>query len=452
MASEQKLSQESTSDLKQEPTQKPDASCEDKIRELDRQIALELVALDRFNINYRLEVAHRALWRKIVYPVGQEANAAALGASSIVSLHQNVRAWQQPSKISVMALSKGLKTATVGSALGGASSLLELAADATQLLRERGLGFSPRRAIAYERDKLKLIETCLQNRDKLLAESTASGAEREYLDLKGSLFRYVRNRMVSEFSQWYGQGNAVRWYRDTFYILNATSNFTLLAASQLGLKALSQKRFAAGAGPTQIVASSIATVAPSLSVILGLAAKNYSTRRAEKILRLIPPLTNEEMEQHFMVLAELLSKVGRDDERNRRILADVERLRKHSIGVDETILRESRELIRMRGVAEQRAVAGPVIGSMGVASGILSTIGYYGFARDPVTKNRIALGSSISGVTASSLALYLTPQGTISSFLYEHKLRVQGKHPDQLLQKRLADLETLEAAIKSPAP
>lgn len=435
-----------------EPLESTMSTTDSKIRQLDRQIILELVELDRFNIRYRLQVAQRARWRKVVYPLGQEAGAAALTAAVLVGIRQTTRGWNNPGLISKTAIRKSLGSATVGSVFGGTSSAVELLADGIQCYQERRRGFSSERAVAFQKTKLNNIEALLASRDKLMEDSTVTGDRRELLELKGHMSRYIRDRLVAEFEQWYAQAHAVRWYRNTFYVMNVISNFTRLAATQLGFRALKKPAYGGGIGPTQLAASGVATVAPVLSIAISHWVKKRQERRVSEKLGAAPPISNEEIEQHFQLLSELLAKSGELDERTRKVMADISLLRKHTLDVDQTILRESREILRLRGVADQRLIAGPIIGSLGVAAGTLATIGFHAYRDQPKINTRLGLPGGLLGLSAGSIALYLTPQGSISAFFYERSLRQKGQHPRQLLAKRLADLDRLEAAIKSISP
>ena len=162
--------------------------------------------------------------------------------------------------------------------------------------------------------------------------------------------------------------------------------------------------------------------------------------------------SNEDMEQHYQRLTDLLSAVGKLDEPNKQLLADIALLRKDTFGVDETIHQEATKIRDLRRVAAQHAIVGPIVGALGVASGTIETVKYYGYRQTPKTANHLVIPASSSSLSAESLALYVTPKSAISGFLYEHKLRTQGQHPEQLLEKRLSDLDELEESVKKLSP
>lgn len=84
---------------------------------------------------------------------------------------------------------------------------------------------------------------------------------------------------------------------------------------------------------------------------------------------------------------------------------------------------------------------------MGLASAILSTVGYHGFRNQPIISNRLSLAGDATVIPAESIALIATPAAAIRTYLYEKSLSKKNEHPDQLLSKRLKDLEELEATV-----
>jgi hypothetical protein len=424
------------------------AEAEDKIRHIDRQILLEFVELDRFNIRYRLEANRAAPWRSFVYPMAQEANAALLTANVIVGISQNARGWNKPRLVSKTALKKGFVCGALGSIIGGASSAVELAADTAQVLRERRLGFSSERAVACEQAKVKHINELLALRDKLVNDSTLTGDRRELVELKGNMGRYIRDRLVWEFKLWNGRARAYSWYKNSFYVLNILSNFTRFASIELGIKGLKYPRDNGGAGPTGISAGFIAATSPAISYGIGMCMKQYLLRHLDKKLGSAQVQSDEEMEQQYQRAAQLLSAAAAHDETIKKLMADIATLRKDTIGLDEVIRRETRKTKEIRRVAAQQAIVGPIVGTLSLASGTLGTIGYYGYRFQPKINNRLGLPNGLLSLGGGALALYQTPKGMIQGRLYEHNLRQKGEHPDQLLGKRLVDLDEIESTVK----
>lgn len=441
----------SDTDIAQALPVKSDAlSKEDSIRDIDRQIALELVELDRFNIRYRLGVNRTAAWRKVAYPLAQEGNAAGLMGYTLTGLRQTVRGWNKPALISKSALQNGLASATVGTILGGASSAWELLADGVQHQREKRQGFSPKLAVSFEKNKVSHIDQLLKVRDDLMADSAIAGNRRELVTLKGQMLRYIRDRLVSEFEQWNIHAREYSRYRNTFYAINIMANFTRFAAIQLSSKGLNSPGYQGAVGPTLISAGFIAALAPAMSSVSGILMRKHQTKLLARQFGNSNTESNEEMDQHYQRLSQLLAETGELDERNKTLLADIALLRKNSLGLDETIHRESGKIRELRRVAAQHAVVGPIVGTLSLASGTLNTIGYYAYRQKPKVVNRLGLPAELLSLNGESLALYVTPKSAISGFLYERNLRKKGLHPEQLLAKRLLDLDELEQAIKQP--
>ncbi len=86
--------------LGQQLPSSPIADVERKIRAQDRQIFLELVKLAEFNVRYQQTVNHCSRWRKVVYPLGQEAVYAGFLGYSLTDISQRSRGWNDPRLIS----------------------------------------------------------------------------------------------------------------------------------------------------------------------------------------------------------------------------------------------------------------------------------------------------------------------------------------------------------------
>lgn len=421
---------------------------EARLRRLDRQILLELVKLAQHNVRYQQSVNHYARWRNFVYPLAQEAAYACFLGYSLTDLSQEARGWNNTKLISPSSIKRGLSSALLGSIMGAGSSMLEILCNGKEKIRSDKMGFSEHASLSFVRAALARVNLLLSERHELMNASAFSGKRRELVELKEELLKFERDRLVFEYKRWNAHARGYAWYKNSFYIINTTVNAARFGAVQLGFKSFTAKKCAAAVGPLLTSSSSLAALGPIMSSKCG----EWASRRQEnKLAKVFPKteiLSDEEARLKFERLAELL--VDSDLARQHgKLLADLVRLREEKLGLDKLIYHQEKNIERLRLVAGQQAKTAPFISSLGLSSGILSTVGYHGFRYKPKINNRLGFAGDTAVIAAEAVALYATPKAALSTHFYERNLQKQGVHPEQLLAKRLEDLQKLESVLVS---
>jgi hypothetical protein len=422
------------------------ADAESQIRNLDRQILLELIKLAQYNVHYEKTVNHYAWWRAVGYPLAQEADYACLLGYTLNDMNQRSRGWNNPRLISPIAIKRGLSAATVGTLVGAASSVGQLAASGLETARANKRGCSVRKSISVVQSSVRQVDEMLAIRSRLMSEAKCTGAQRELLELKEQLLEYERDRLTFEFERWSSHSRGYAWYKNTFYAINATVNLARFSAIVLGFDAFTHPRCSGGIGPVAISAAVLAGIGPVSSTIAGNLMNRYQMRCLTRELPAHTELSDEQAKRKFDRLAQLLELTATNQESG-QLAADLVRLREEKVGLDTLIFGEERNIQRFRRVAGQLNYVVPELAVLGVSSGVLSTVGYYGYRHEPLVANRLNLTGDIAIVPAEAVALVATPAVAAMSYAYEQKLKKKGEHPDQLAAKRQQDLKTLEMII-----
>lgn len=429
------------------PQRESSAKEEQDVRALDRQILLELVKLAQFNVRYQQTVNHYANWRKIVYPLGQEAGYACFLGYTATDITQRGRAWSNPAVYSAPSVKRGLSSAMVGTLLGGASSGLELVLDGAETLRANRNGFSVHGSVAYVQSQVKQVDEMLARRERLMSEYKFTGRRLELLDLKEKLLKYERDRLVYEFEKWSSHSRGFAWYKNSFYVINASVNFLRFAATIVGFKAFTNTRYSGVTGPLVITSSAIAATGPFASSAIGNYVSRHHMRFLAENLGNRRFYSDEEAKKHFQRLSQLLAEGASSDEHS-QIASELVNLRQERVGLDNLIDHEERNIMRLRRVVGQQVISAPVVSALGTNSGILSTIAYQSYRQDAVTKNKLNLAGDAGVLVAEGIALIATPAAALAAFRYEHSLKKKGEHPEQLLRQRARDLDALSRLIQ----
>ena len=419
---------------------------EHQIRTHDRRIFLELVKLAEFNVLYQQTVNHRARWRDVFYPLGQEAAYACYLGYSLTDISQRSRGWNDPGIISPTTTKRALSAAAVGALLGSTSSVVELTANGVEAVRAKQRGFSVRESVDFVQSTVNRVDDMLATRHALMQEVEFTGTRRELLELKEELLKYETDRLVFEFKRWSAHSRGYFWYSNAFYLINATVNMGRFSAVQLGLKSFTNPRCSGATGPVLIASACLAGVGPIASSTVGNCVQRYQKRLLSKKLPISPFLSDSEARQKFERLAQLLASNETNNQQG-QLASELIRLRKEKIGLDTLIVHEDRKIERLRRVAGQQTITAPMISSLGVGSGILNTIGYYGYRQQPLINNKLGFAASATIIPAETVALIATPAAAMAAYRYERNLKRKGEHPEQLLSTRLEDLKTLEKLV-----
>jgi len=107
---------------------------------------------------------------------------------------------------------------------------------------------------------------------------------------------------------------------------------------------------------------------------------------------------------------------------------------------------------KLRRVAGQQAISGPVIGLASVARSVLLTVAYYGYHDKREIINRLSFAGRISQTFGQSYSLIATPTAQIKGYINRRRLKQRQQLPEQVLAARVIKLDGLKARIESSHP
>ncbi len=413
--------------------------------ELDRVILLEIIKLSRFNIHFRLEANYHWPGRAWLYPLGQEAGTACIFANNVTDLSQRARGLNDPRLISRRSRKRGAEAAIVGSAIRGTSSAAELLQNTYVAWHARQLGFSPRalgslfeRIYRQNRYSFRTAPIMLGNAESLY--------NKPLFVLEGHLFKHIRNQLLYEFENWSIQSRAQEWRENTFFAIDAVRNFIGMSAGIQAIKGFNHSGYRGSAAITTIVSSTMATVNPWVRDLAALAITKYQRKRLSEIFAIRKPKTLEQLVKDWDDLDQVMSG-NIPENTDKKVLREIAMLTKKSQDLDSSMVSEDVRIQRLRRVAAQQAISGPLIGTTILARAICSTVAYYGYRKRPVVANRIAFAGRVTESTGLAYSLVATPVGLARRVHYERKLAKKGTLPRQILLNRLKELDDLEAQV-----
>ncbi len=418
----------------------------ERLIEIDKKVMLECVELARFSINFRETANKHWRWRAILYPIAQEGGTACSFSNSIIDLNERIRGYDDTSLKSQPALKRGEVTSLIGSCISGGSSAAELSQNLLVDWLARRKGYSPSSRIKFVRQTVASIDAKLSSRAELLASSQLDVTDRKVRVAEGQLLQHIRNQLLVEFRKTSTRSQESMCLENTSFAIDATQNLAQVASSIVSLKAFRRPQLDGGSLIVSLSAGVLAALNPTLSWASGVAARKLHRHQLNKAFGPMP-----DSEENF---AEELTEV--------KILAvndpegiDIKEmafLEENSTRLDAVVDKEIRKITKLRRVAAQQAISGPVIGMTSVSKSILGTIGFYGYRDEPLIRNRIGLAGRITSLAGQSYSLVKTPTTQIHSFINRRRLEREGKLPEQIAQKQLDRLDKVTAQIKALHP
>ncbi len=449
LASENASANKSVFPDKNEAMKVSDSETENAISSLDRQLYMECIKFARFNINFRLQTNYHNPQRDWRYPLGQEAGTAAVFAGTLVNLNERAKGLSNLDNISISAQKNASCCSITGNAIRGSSSFVELTENVLVQLKARRSGFSPYDSVIFVKERLDAAEKLLVQRAPLVA-SLASLRERTIFALHEKLYRQILQQLLAEFIKWSINSREVAWRENTFYALNTTQNFVSCSSSILSLCSYSNPPLKGAAAVTSIVGNSISTLSPPTRTMVGVVMRKYQRHNLRKTFAAYKLESMPKWQSDWRKLKRVIP-----DEHPQVIddaVDELSFLSSESNEIDNILDRESTRIEKLRRVAAQQAISGPLIGLASLNRSILSAVAYYDYPDAPETRNKLIFAGLISQTAGQAYSLINTPTAAILNARYKKKLAKRGELPEQILKKRLATLDILESQLKLEHP
>ncbi|MBX9686651.1 MAG: hypothetical protein K2X27_08110 [Candidatus Obscuribacterales bacterium] len=418
-----------------------DAALGKEMDRIDQEIMLKLIELARFNINFCREANHHQWWRAWLYPVAREAGTAASFAYTLTDLSQSARGLSRPGRISKISIRHALQSNLCGNLISGSASSFELAQNAWVMMAAKRQGYSPSSSVAFVRAIVSQTDKLLQRRDEL-ASKIEDKKESDLHELEKSLLLQVRLQLLYQFRKWSCTSREVAWRENVFYALDAAQNFVGAASPILSLKGFHHPARKGPSAICSLVSNSMATLNPLVSELAGYSIRRYQKHKLAKDFPMVRPATEKET-----TVADVKDFANQKELEDWR-LAKALLLASRSERMDKALDRDIASINRLRTVAQQKAVTGPLIGLATVARSTLATVAAYAYSSDKVISTRLAFSGRISQSCGQLYALIDTPATQVRGIIKSRKLEKKGEAPEQVFQDRMKRLDELEAQIK----
>lgn len=416
-----------------------------RLRNIDAEVILECIDFARFNVNFHEEANKHWKWRSVLYPLAKESSTALSFANVISNINQRGRSFGNVSRRSNAVRRRGLYTTATGKVIGGTASALELTQNGIVCMLAAKKGYSPKKSVDFVLEKRERIDKLLRDRDRII-DLVRQGDSKRLLKLESMLMRRIENRLIREFKRWSALSREQMWNENVFFALDVSQNSINFSNNVLSLGSVSHPSNVRTASILGLVAKSISTLNPVVRSVAGKIVRRYQKSKLDRLLpqddipsaeNLISPFGEEEA----------LLALAADKSRNARQLEEFALIVKGSQKADDMVEKEVEKIEKLRRVATQQTISGPLIGLTALAQKILVVVSVYGDG-DANTNNQLRFAGRISQASGQAYSLVNTPTTQVLHYLKNRSLKREGRLPAQVFQQRREKLNQVEKKVR----
>lgn len=437
-----------------DPNEAPNA-----IEELTRQILLKEIALEKFNLNYKLNVAKQGRWKGWRYTLANET-ASALGiAGGIIGTEQRGSHLHRSDKVKPYVQERANWIPMLGTVIQSAAAIMEFGINEYHDYQAYTKGFSPGKAKAHVTELKNDIDRLMSEREALVRLERSApllSGRVEIDDLEGKALADMRDLSLLEYQRFHMSARRLLAFQQMQYLFDLGKSVTNGLGYDFAYLALHRRRrpWNYRAGVMFITSGALTVGGPLASRLWAKGVSEYQRYYTHKSVEGL-----EGKETACLVKDKAAIEAAL---KNGRMNAVTNQLDRSAIFEDcgkafqDSVMSASKELNKAKLVATQNIGAGAFVGGSKIASGVLFAIpGYYHLYNVNKSQtagrvtNHLLFASGVVGLQASGFAFLDTLRIQVTGEINRHKLARQGKLPGQLIKARLDQLDSLEAKLKA---
>lgn len=430
-------------------------SVSNEIEDVTKQILLNVIALQKFNLGFRKSAAKQGRWKGWRYFVSQEGNLALTEAGLIVSVTERGKhlTGTNSKKNSANTLANGgALPGAIGQSIAAAGSALELTINKyhSYKAKKKGFGFKQARDTAVK--LVSEIDAGMAKREQLIKQEPASDREiAQMQELEGLLLADFRDLAVAEFERYHAGAKKTLAQQNSFYCLDIGKNATGVVGTFLIMHSIlyGARAWNLSGGIMNTISGAMIMADPVLSRLIGDAAAKHDKK---------------DMERHGLpMIYEKADKLEADYARmcqfcKNHQLADrpemstmMARVAAYDANYDycvNEIQRVDKELTAGSRTAIQNLATSSFVGATKVTNGIMTANCGAHYVHDGIRTNTNLFAASTVYLTGVSWGLLDNVRIQTQREIKQRKLAKEHRLPGQLIQARLDELNQLESKVR----
>ncbi|MBU6451204.1 MAG: hypothetical protein KGS72_05475 [Cyanobacteria bacterium REEB67] len=449
-----------------------------RLEEINRQILLQEIALEKHSINYRHYHNVQGRWKGWRYFLSQEGNNVLTGAGLAYQLAERARIFKHPyilstAKVVVTDKQSGVRTTAlrpvgllqhpsrakleagaypqmVGQSLGMCGSALELGINAYHRHQATRVGYECRSSIKQVKGYKDNFERLFAERDAIIAGGSIAADDLPAAKAEGKLLRATTTLSLQEYEDFHVNTRRNRSMQDTLYVFDISRNAAGVAGNIVGLVGYHE---ASGylSGP----ASVLVTISGALGALMPVAARGYGKLAGERHRRLIRrtlgkcnvcTMADYDLDRKNLqrLIAQKKERGDTFSEKALTLLGTYEGTAIERFEQEELAQRDYRAGVR---AAQQNIIVGGVTGTSKVALGVTGVIAGYGLQTANHRSNDLLVPGTIAYMSGSWLAAADNIRLRVVDEMNRHRLTKQGLMPAQVLAARVKMLDEMDRTL-----
>lgn len=440
-----------------------------EVEEINRQILLKEIELERFSINFRKYNNIQGRWRGWRYFAFQEANAGMTAAGltkQLVDRHRvienaNIYRVNSSGKVSYVSngvdrvsQEKGLLLQMLGQTVGAIGSGIELGINIHHGRAAHKKGYGSKDSINFVLALRQDIKELFAQRASAIAAAHLEGNDLAIAQAEENVLRDITDMGLQEYSDYHIAAKKFRAFQDSLYIFDIAKNTTGAVGNLVNIVQTHEQRphLSGGAGVLTTTSGALIMFTPLLAQGVGKVVAASHKRALRPVVAGISPHTVDELEIHRSQLNTLLSAQSSAVGPSTCSSKSVALLSAYDLEASQRrkqFALATREIRAGTRSATENTRAGLFVGSTKVALGVTNMVAGWHLTHHPHKVNSLLQGGTIAYASGAYFAVGENLRLRIVDEVNRKKLGARCELPSQVLAEKIKALDQLETQLKA---
>jgi len=441
-----------------------------EIEELDRQIVLQEIVLEKHAINFRRFNNVQGRWKGWRYFLSQEANNISTASGLLYGLAERTRIFKHPYVLETILDKKGARVVGVlnrpkrskiegslypqiaGQFVGAGGSMVELGINYFHEWQCHKKGYDCKQSVAKVQQYKKNLDQLFDKREAILASGALGRADAAIERAEGTVLRDVTALSLEEYETFHINSRRFRAFQDSIYLWDVAKNTVGACGNIVQVIGNHEDRpyLTGPAGVLTTISGALIIIAPLAARGWGRVVGDYHKRHLKKEVYGGESCLLTKYDLDRKALATMVGeKLVRGEVVSERATALLATYEGNALQRATQVQLAQAELRAGTRAAQENVLLGAVVGTTKVCLGVSNAIAGYGLTTSNHRSNDVIVPGNISYASGLWLSAAENIRLRVNDEINRKKLGSQGRLPGQVLAARLKKLDELESNLKS---
>ena len=417
---------------------------------LTNQALFKEIDLERFDLEYHRRGHEVSKYRRLRYFILQQAAGSAHLAANVANTAETGKHFKTPNDVSGNVFLGTNCVGLTGAVIGSTSSSIELCSNGLLALKNKWSKNDPATARENFLNRVHEIDELLARRSSLVDRCANAEVRSLYL-AEGKVLKTFRDWCVYEFTDTYSDIKSAQAGNNVYYVLDIGAFTVSVASYILAVKTYTTYSDVFPSLHLGFVTDALFTGEAPISRLARTKLHSYWYNSLCKSLGERPRDVEAEAKKQMVHLEYLAANA--DDQALACAGPVASRLTVYSFWstrYDKYVDRRMNEMGRQSRIALQSSVAGPLIGSTGLAQDWMNASALYHYKHNAFKQNALTFAGSVTASSSAAVSVGLTGWWFADQIINDKRNRRDQLLPEFLLQDRLKTLAVLEEMLGGP--